>query len=194
MLHEVGGDALEPGVGRDHLVVLAEQLLEQRLLIGVEVRVVDLRRDAVVQVRTRHPELLAPVLVHQLDRRAVLHGALEVVARHVVAEDASGEFVELEEGRPGESDERRVRQRGAHVSRQSPRLGAVRLVGDHDDVVARAVGAARIYILVELVDQAEDVAVVLLQQPLQVVTRRSSRCRVVGDARADKRVNNQQIG
>ena len=44
-----------------------------------------------------------------------------------------------------------------------PDLRAVRLVRNHDDVVALAVGLLRVHILVELVDQAEDVAVVLLQ-------------------------------
>ena len=38
----------------------------------------------------------------------------------------------------------------------------MRLVRDHDDVVTLAVGLLRIDILVELVDQAEDVAMVLL--------------------------------
>ena len=187
VLHEIGGDALEPLVGRDHLVVLAEQLVEQRLLVRIEVRVIDLVRDAVVQVGQCHPQLVAAVLVDQLDRRAVLLGPLEVVARYVFAEDAPGEFVVLEERRPRESDERRVRQRSAHVSRQPPCLCAVRLVGDHDDVVARAVGAARIDILVELVDQAEDVAVVLLQQPFQVVARCRPWGPLVGDSGADER-------
>jgi hypothetical protein len=39
-----------------------------------------------------------------------------------------------------EADEGGVRQREAHVAREFAGLRAVRLVGDHDDVVALAVG------------------------------------------------------
>ena len=60
----------------------------------------------------------------------------------------------------------------------------MRLVRDHDDVVALAVGLRRIDVLIELVDQAEDVAVVLLQQLFQVVARCGPRRLVVGDAAA----------
>ena len=49
---------------------------------------------------------------------------------------------------------------------------------------ALAVGLLRIDILVELVDEAEDVAVVLLQQLLQIVARRGPRRVVVGDSTA----------
>ena len=164
VLDEIGRDLVQPLVGGDDLVVLAQQLFEQRLLVGVELGLLDLLRDAVVQIDPRHAQLLAPVLVDQLDGRAVLLGALEVVARDVVPEDAFRELVLLEERGAGEADERRVRQREAHVAREPPRLGAMRLVRDHDDVVALAVGLLRIDILVELVDEAEDVAVVLLQQ------------------------------
>ena len=54
-------------------------------------------------------------------------------------------------------------------------------------IVALAVGLLRIDILVELVDQAEYVAVVLLQQLFQIVARGGPRRLVVGDATADER-------
>ena len=44
VLDEIGRDLVEPLVGGDDLVVLAEQLLEQRRLIGVEFGLLDLRR------------------------------------------------------------------------------------------------------------------------------------------------------
>jgi len=40
------------------------------------------------------------------------------------------------------------------------------LVRDHDDVVAFAVGLLGVYILIELVNQAENVLVVLLEKLL----------------------------
>ena len=150
MLDEIGGDLVQPLVGGDDLVVLPEQLLEQRLLVRVEFGLLDRLGDAVVQVEPRDAQLLAAVLVDQLHGRAVLFGALEVVARDVVAEDALGELVVLEQRRAGEADEGGVRQREAHVARQLAGLRAVRLVGDHDDVVALAVGLARVHVLLNL--------------------------------------------
>ena len=79
-----------------------------------------------------------------------------------------------------------VRQRKAHVARQPAGLCAMRLVRDHNDVVALAVGLLRIDTPVELVDQAEDVTVVLLQQLLQVVARRGPRRLVVGNTTANE--------
>ena len=122
VLDEIRRDLVEPFVGGDDLVVLAEQLIEQRCLIGIEFGLLDLLRDPVVEVETGHAELLAAVLVDELDGGAVLFRPLEVVARDVVAEDALGDLVLLEQRRSGKADEGRVRQREAHVAREPPRL------------------------------------------------------------------------
>ncbi len=122
VLDEIGRDLVEALIGGDDLVILAEQLIEQRRLIRVEFRLLDLRRDPVVQIEARHAKLLAPVLVDELDGSAVLFRALEVVARDVVAEDALGDLVLLEQRRSGEADESRVRQGEAHVAREPARL------------------------------------------------------------------------
>ena len=45
MLDEVGRNPLEPFVRGDDLVVLAQQLIEQRLLVGVELSRLDLRSE-----------------------------------------------------------------------------------------------------------------------------------------------------
>ena len=97
MLHEIGGDLVQPVVGGDDFVILAQQLLQQRLLVRVEVGLRDGFGDAVVQVEPGDAELLAAVLVDQLHGRAVFLGALEVVARDVAAEDALGQVVVLEQ-------------------------------------------------------------------------------------------------
>ena len=187
VLDEIGGNLVKPFVSSDDLVVLAQQLVEQCRLVGIELGLLNFCRDAVVQISPRHAQLLAPVLVDQLDGRAVLFGPFEIISRDVIAEDAFGDFVLLEERCAGEADEGRIRQRKAHVARQPARLCAMRLIRDHDDVVALTIGLLRIDILVELVYQAEDVAVVLLQQLFQIVTRRGPRRLVVGDATADER-------
>ena len=44
VLDEIRGDLVEALVRRDDLVVLAEQLIEQRRLVGVEFGLLDLRR------------------------------------------------------------------------------------------------------------------------------------------------------
>ena len=186
MIDEIDGDLVQPFVGSDDLVVLAQQLLEQRLLVGIEFCLLDLRHDAVVQIGPCHTQLLAAILVDQLDGRSVFLGPLEIVARDVIAEDAFGELILLEQGRAGETDEGRIRQREPHIARQPPCLCAVRLVGDHDDVVTLAIGLLRVHVLIELVNQAEHVAVVFLQKPFQIVTRRCPWRLVVRDAAADE--------
>ena len=67
-----------------------------------------------------------------------------------------------------------------------PGLRAVRLVRNHDDVVALAVGLLRVHVLVELVDQAEDVAMVFLEQAFEVLARGGARRLLVRDAAADE--------
>ena len=186
VLDEVLGNLLQPLVGGDDLVVLAQQLLQQGRLIRVEVSLLDLVGDQVVEVEPRHAELLAAVLIHQLDRGAVFFRTLEVVARHVVAEDALGHLVVGEQRRAGETDEGGVGQRDAHVAGETPGLGSVCLVGHDDDVVALAVGLVRFDVLVEFVDQAEDVGVILLQHRLQVRPGLCPRRLVADDAAADK--------
>ena len=165
---------------------MPEQLLEQRLLVRVEFGLCDGVGDPVVEVEARDAELFAAVLVNELHGRAVFFGALEVVARDVAAEDALRQVVVLEQRRAGEADEGRIRQGEPHVARELAGLRAVRLVGNHDDVVARAVWLARVHVLIELVDQAEDVAVVFLQQRLQLLTGTGARRLFVCDAAADE--------
>ena len=186
MLDEVVGDLVQPIVGRDHLVVPAQQLFEQRRLVGVEFGLLDLGGDAVVEVQPGNAELLAPVLVDELHRRSVLLGALEVVSGDIVSENPLCDRVVLEQGRSGEADKGRIGQREAHVARQPSRLRPVGLVGNHDDVVPFAVRLRGVHILVELVNQTEDVGVVLLQQLLELHTGGRTGGLVVGNAAADE--------
>ena len=160
MLHKIGGDALQPFVSRDDLVVLAQQLLQQSGLIWVQVGGIDSGCDAVIQVQLGQAQLFTPVLIHQLDGGSVFFAALEVVARHIAAKNALGDLVVLEQRRAGEADESRVGQCQPHVARQLARLGAVRLIRHHNDVVAPAVGRVWRNLLIELVNQAEYVGVV----------------------------------
>ncbi len=173
VLYEILGQFVQAIVRRDHLVVLAEQILQQGLLIRVELGVFDRLGDSVIQVKTGDAQFLAPALVDQLDRGLIFFGTLEVVARDVAAKDPLRQLVVLEERRAGEADERSVGQREAHVAREPARLRPVRLVRNDDDIVAHAVG--RGHRLVELVDQAEDEAVIALQDLLQIFARSGAR-------------------
>ena len=49
------------------------------------------------QIGPCHTQLLAAILVDQLDGRSVFLGPLEIVARDVIAEDAFGELILLEQ-------------------------------------------------------------------------------------------------
>jgi Transposase len=127
----------------------------------------------VICVETRHMQAVLKAQINKTDRNDA-----------VIAEDTLGDLVLLEQRRPGKADKGRVGQSEAHVARKPSRLRAVRLVRDHDDVVAFAIGVLRIDILVELGDQAEDVGVVFLQQPFEVVSRCGSWRVLAGDAAA----------
>ena len=69
----------------------------------------------------------------------------------------------------------------------------MRLVRDHDDVIALAVGLARVYVLIELVDQAKDVAVIFLEELLEVRSRFRARCLILGDAAAHESLVNLAV-
>ena len=108
--------------------------------------------------------LLVDVQVHQarlemqLLRRPVADRVVQAVAAHVAAfvgvgaEGVEGVLVGAVDRRAGQAEQERVRQRVAHLAAQIAFLRAVRLVHQHDDVVAvvqHAVG------LGELVDRGD---------------------------------------
>ena len=130
--------------------------------------------DLLVDVLRRDVQLLAPRVVVERHRRAVVHRTLEIVSGHVVPEHLFRQFVTLEERRSRESDVTRVRQGVAHVERQEPVLRPVRLVGNHDHVVACRVRLAGTHLLVELLDEREDMALVLTKKRLQMRPARGS--------------------
>ena len=165
MLDEIVGQLVQTIIGGDDLVVLAEQMFQERLLVRVQVRLFDRIGNPVVQVQARDAELFTPILVDQLHRGLIFLGALEVVARHVGAKNPPRQMVVLEQRRAGEADERGVRQREAHVAGEFSGLSPVRFVRNDDDVVALAVGFR--HRLVEFVNQREDEAVILAQDFLQ---------------------------
>ena len=72
MLNEISCDLVEALVGSDDLVVLAEQLIEQRRLIGIEFGLLYLLRDAAVEIKAGHAQLLPPILIDELNGGAVL--------------------------------------------------------------------------------------------------------------------------
>src|SRR5262245_57727552 len=78
-------------------------------------------------------------------------------------------MVIFEERRTRKSDERRIRQSQAHVARKLASLRAMRLVGDHDNIVPVTVRLGNV--LVEFVYEAENKAMILAQQFFKVFTR-----------------------
>ena len=172
--HEVPRHLLEPLPGGDDVVVALELPLQALRHVDVAGRFerLQLLGDALVQIPDRHPQLVAAGVVVEGHGGLVLHRALEVVGRDVVAEHPPRELVAGEQRRAGKADVAGVRQGVAHVQRQRAVLGTVRLVGDDDDVVARGTALAGHDVPVELLDQREDVRLVLRQQPAQVLPAR----------------------
>ena len=174
MPHEVPRHLLEPLPGGEDVVVALELPLQALRHVDVAGRFerLQLLGDALVQIPDRHPQLVAAGVVVEGHGGLVLHRALEVVGRDVVAEHPPRELVAGEQRRAGKADVAGVRQGVAHVQRQRAVLGTVRLVGDDDDVVARGTALAGHDVPVELLDQREDVRLVLRQQPAQVLPAR----------------------
>ena len=111
----------------------------------------------------------------QRQRGLVADGLLERVAAHVAllvlvgAEGPEGVPVGPVDGRAGEAEQERVRQRLAHLAAEVAFLRAVRLVHHHDDVRPLVQLAAR---LAELVDGGDEhLAHVLPEQRLQLLPR-----------------------
>ena len=72
MLDKVGRNPVQPFVSCDDFVILSEQPFKQRFLVWIELGFLDPCCNAVVQIRPRNAQFLAPVLVDQLDGRTVL--------------------------------------------------------------------------------------------------------------------------
>ena len=69
-------------------------------------------------------------------RSLVGDGALNVIDADVIAKDRPRIGIRLRDGRPSKTNERSIRQRIAHVARQTVNeiVLAMRLVCNHDDV------------------------------------------------------------
>ena len=55
MLDKIFGQLVQPVVGRDDFIILAEQLFEQGILIGIEVRLRNGFGDPVIQINRAMP-------------------------------------------------------------------------------------------------------------------------------------------
>ena len=162
--HDVLRHRLQPVVAGDQVILAAQHLLQLRLLLVVETRLLDQPVEVVVEVGIDKLQFGCAVRVEERHRGAVLHRLLEVVDRDVVAEDRARALLAGDERRAGEGEEDRPRQRAAHVERQRVVLAAVRFVGEHHDIGPVGEQLRRL----ELVDQREDGAMVAGQQLAQV--------------------------
>ncbi|MEJ6580527.1 MAG: hypothetical protein QNL68_12100 [Akkermansiaceae bacterium] len=135
MVHDVLRHLVQPVVAGDEMVFLPQHFFKLFLLILVQPRILDGLVDLLVQLRVRDLQLLRPVLVVERHRRPVLHGLLEIIHAHVIAEDLTLPLLPGDQRGSRECYELRIRQRRAHVHRQRIVLAAVRLIRQHDDVV-----------------------------------------------------------
>ena len=125
-------------------------------LIGVEVGVLDGLKQLVVDLGVLYCEAIGAVLVEQGYRGAVRNGATEVIHRHVSAERAGGQLIIGQKRRSGKAHLGGRRQQPCHVLGKDAIVRAMRLVGEHHDVV---VGQDGLGIgLIELLDEREDIS------------------------------------
>ena len=87
--------------------------------------------------RVLHDAVRRPAFVEDRHGRAVEFGVLQDVLVDEVAEDLAGlRLLLAEDGRAGEADDRRVGQRLAQVAVQRARVRTMRLVHQHEDLLA----------------------------------------------------------
>ena len=97
----------------------------------------------------------------------IIDRLFEVVDADVIAKDFFRAFFASDQWRPRKCDERRVRQRIAHVQGQLIVLAAMRFICDDNDVVA--LGNRRItpsFIRAEFLDQSKDIPMIFLEKLL----------------------------
>ena len=133
---DVFRNRVEPVVAGDQLVLLAESSGELAFLGLVEVGLLDDRREVVGEGRILDRDLRDTVLVVERDGGVVGCRGSEVVDRDVIAKDLARSLLARNQRGAREPEEARVGQGVAHVEREDVVLGAVRLVGDHDHVIA----------------------------------------------------------
>ena len=157
MRDEIPGDGVEPLGRGDDVVVPPEFTLEPLFDIDVAgLEFLQLLGDPLVELVRGNAELLAPRVVEERYRRAVLHRPLEPVSGDVVAEHLPGDLIILHQWSAREGDIEGVRERVALVEGQAAVLRPVRFVDDDDDVVPVRVRLVRQDILVEFLNERED--------------------------------------
>ena len=102
MLHNVLRHRFQPVVAGDQVVLPAQHLLQLGLLVGVEIGIFDQSVDILVEVGIDELQFRRAVLVEQRHGGTVLNRLLEVVDRHVIAENFLGAFFASDQRRAGE--------------------------------------------------------------------------------------------
>ena len=166
---EIPSDFFETVVASDQMVLPRELALEAFFLGGIEFGLLEQALEIFLEMLIGKLQFGDAVLVVQLDRRAFVDRALEVVHADIIAEDLSRALLPGEQGGAGEGEEGGVGQGGAHVHRQGVVLAAVGFVGQDEDVVALADDLVQLALgCAKFVDQGENISVVLAQQSAQV--------------------------
>ena len=103
MCDDVVSDPLQSFLSRNQVILSGELPLQPRLLIFVEFRTVDDRRNVIPQIVVRQLEFRDAGLVIQRDSVAVVNRLLEVVNGDVVAKDFLRPLLPGDRRRPGEA-------------------------------------------------------------------------------------------
>ncbi len=166
MPNYIFGDRIQSFFGSKDGVFTGKKLLNPAALVAVVVFGfrIDGRPNLLVDRGVIQAQVLSTVFIVQWHRSTVVHTALEVVARYVIAKNAPGQFIVFEEGRTRKTHKRGIGQGIAQVHGQVAALGAVGLIGNDDDVVA----LGNEFLKIEFVDEGKQVAVLDAQQFFQM--------------------------
>ena len=165
MIHNIPRNLLQPIIALDDFDLFGESPLQLRLLRLVQIFVLQNLVELRAQSLVLDQHFRYALLVKQRHRRAIVRGLLEVVFRNVTAEPCISLALAPQQRRAGECQILRPGQTLAHVLRQRFVLRAVRLVHNHDDIVAwRKLGILPPLVPAEFLDQGEHQPFVLPEE------------------------------
>ena len=169
MLHEISGNRVQSGLGRQNMDFLCKFPFQLFLLADIQICRFDGIHDLLRDFRILDgAKLFAAILIVQRNRCAVLYGALKVIDGNIAAESAFRDGIVGEQGRAGETDPGRGRQQGHHIFRENTILAAVGFVGHDDNVIVRR--NWRQALLIEFLNQREDEAGIAFQLMDEILT------------------------
>ena len=156
VLHNILRHHIKAVVTRNQVVLPPQRFFQLVLLLGIQIGIFNQAVNIVIQIRVNQLQLRRAVFVKQRHRSTIFNRLLKIVNRHIIAKHFFGALLARNQRRACKRQKQRTRQGRAHIQRQRVVLAAVRLIGQHNHIVALAQHLGRL----KLMHQRKHIAVV----------------------------------